>query len=127
MSASKKNDRIYLRDEETKVLQSLLQEWSDKADKKTRDAFVSGTAVPKIQDLNVTEYGPDMISTNKVAKVQWEKRVSVSHFKAPFSVMATFCLPFRRFTRGSKITNLLRTGRYSSWKGRSHCGGLWAR
>ena len=127
MSASKKNDRIYLREEETKVLQSLLQEWSDKTDKKNRDAFVSGTALPKIQDQNAKEYGPEGISTNKVAKVQWEKRVTVSHFKAPFFVMPTLCLDSRRFTRGSRITNLSRTGRYSSLKGRSHSGGLWAR
>lgn len=78
MPANKKTDRIYLREEETTVLQSLLQEWSDKPDKKTRDAFVSATAVPKIQELNLKEYGLDSISTSKTAKVQWEKRVSVS-------------------------------------------------
>jgi hypothetical protein len=86
MSATKKTDRIYLRDDETKVLQSLLQEWSDKSDKKSRDAFVSGTAVPKIQGLNVKDYGPDVISTSKVAKVQWEKRVTVSHFRLFFVI-----------------------------------------
>jgi hypothetical protein len=85
MSATKKTERIYLRNEETQVLQSLLQEWADKTDKKSKDAFVSGTAVPKIQGLNAKEYGPTVISTNKVAKVQWEKRVSVSHFRS-------FCL-----------------------------------
>lgn len=70
MSASKKIDRIYFREDETTVLKSLLQEWSDKRDTKSRDAFVSGTAVPKIQALNVKDYGPEVISTSKVAKVQ---------------------------------------------------------
>ena len=81
MPANKKTERIYLREDETTVLQSLLQEWSDKPDKKTRDAFVSGTAIPRIQAVNGKDYGPEAISTNKVAKVQWEKRVSVSLFK----------------------------------------------
>jgi hypothetical protein len=93
MSSTKKTDRIYLREEETTVLQSLLQEWSDKPDKKSRDAFVSGTAVPKIQSLNLKEYGPDVISTSKVAKVQWEKRVSVSSFKFFFLL----CQPLPSF------------------------------
>jgi hypothetical protein len=84
MPATKKTDRIYLREEETTILQSLLQEWSDKPDKKSKDAFVSGTAVPKIQAMNNKDYGPEVISTNKVAKVQWEKRVSVS-CSIPFS------------------------------------------
>ena len=84
MPATKKTDRIYLREEETEILQSLLQQWSEKSGKKTRDAFVSGTAVPQIQAVNLKEHGPDIISTNKVAKVQWEKRVSVSHFKSFF-------------------------------------------
>jgi len=77
MPASKGNDRTYLREEERAVLQSLLQEWSSKPDKKTRDAFVSGVVVPKIQELNLQEYGSGIISTNKVARVQWEKRVLV--------------------------------------------------
>jgi hypothetical protein len=92
MSATKKTDRIYLRDDETKVLQSFLQEWSAKSDKKTRDAFVSGTAVPKIQGLNLKEYGPDVISTNKVAKVRWEKRVTVSHLRLFFGIFKDLAL-----------------------------------
>lgn len=91
MSGSKKNDRIYLRDEETKVLQSLLQEWADLPNKNSKDAFVSGTAVPRIQELNGKEYGPEVISTSKVAKVQWDKRVCVSHFKPFSSDMQTAC------------------------------------
>lgn len=78
MSPSKNTDRIYLREDETTVLQSLLKEWSDKPDKKSRDAFVSGTVVPNIQSLNLKDYGPDIISTSKVAKVQWDRRVTVS-------------------------------------------------
>jgi hypothetical protein len=87
MPATKKTDRIYLRQEETEILQSLLQQWSEKSGKKSKDAFVSGTAVPQIQAVNLKEHGPDIISTNKVAKVQWEKRVSVSHFKRFFWVV----------------------------------------
>lgn len=75
---SKESDRTYLRQEERTALQLLLQDWANQPDKKSKDAFVSGTALPRIQQLNATEFGPDMISTNKVAKVNWEKRVSVS-------------------------------------------------
>ena len=92
MPAKKGNDRIYLREEERAVLQSMLQEWNGKPNKKTRDAFVSGVAVPKIQELNDKEYGPEIISKNKVAKVQWEKRVSVCH--AMFSCQ---CRPLHFF------------------------------
>lgn len=71
-------NRIYLTGEEKNILQSLLKEWSAKADKKKRDTFVSAEAVPKIQQLNLKEYGPDIISKDKVARVKWEQRVAVS-------------------------------------------------
>jgi hypothetical protein len=78
MPTSKQNDRTYLRQEERTILQTMLQEWTEQPDKKAKDAFVSGSVVPKIQELNANEYGQDIISINKVARVQWEKRVSVS-------------------------------------------------
>ena len=68
MPATKKTDRIYLREEETTILQSLLQEWSDKPDKKSKDAFVSGTAVPKIQAMNNKDYGPEVTGTGTGAR-----------------------------------------------------------
>jgi len=72
-------ERIYLREEERSFLQSVLQEWTNQPDKKARDAFVSGSVLPTIQQLNAQEYGPEIISINKVAKVQWERRTAVSH------------------------------------------------
>ena len=78
MSTSKTNNRIYLRQEETDILQSLLGEWYEKPDKTARDAFVMGTVLPQIQQLDLQEYGPDIISTSKAAKVKWEARISVS-------------------------------------------------
>jgi len=81
MPAIKESERIYLREEERSFLQSMLQEWTDQPDKKSRDAFVSGSVLPRIQELNRQEYGPDIISINKVAKGQWERRTAVSHCK----------------------------------------------
>lgn len=82
---SSKN-RTYLTVDEKDVLESLLKEWSAKADKKERDAFVSAEALPKIQLLNLKEFGPEVISTDKVAKVKWEQRVAVSGYVELFSV-----------------------------------------
>ena len=79
MSMNQKQDRNYLREDETALLQSLLQKWHEKPDKNTRDAFVTGTVLPQLQQLNLKEYGVDIISTDKVAKVRWEGRISVSH------------------------------------------------
>ena len=78
MSTNKSKDRIYLRQDETDLLQSLLQEWYDKGDKTACDAFVTATILPQIQNLNQKDYGPDVISLNKSAKVGWEARISVS-------------------------------------------------
>ena len=85
MPAAKDNDRTYLREAERSALQAILEEWNNKPDKKSRDAFVSGIAVPQIQQLNEQEFGPEVISKDKVAKVQWEKRVSVSHWTSVFA------------------------------------------
>lgn len=85
MSTGKSKDRIYLKQEETTLLQSLLQEWYDKPDKKARDAFVTATVLPQIQQLNPTDYGPTIISTSKGAKVKWEARILVRHSTVFFS------------------------------------------
>jgi len=69
--------KIYLSEEEKTVLRGLLEEWNSHKDKKSRDAFVSAEALPKIQDLNLAQFGPNIISTDKVAKSLWEARVQV--------------------------------------------------
>ena len=71
-------DRVYLNDDEKKILAGLLKEWNDKPDKKSRDAFISSEALPKIQQLNISKYGPDIISKDKAAKMLWECRIQVS-------------------------------------------------
>jgi hypothetical protein len=71
-------ERVYLTDEEKKVLAGLLNEWNEKPDKKSRDAFVSSEALPKIQQLNISKYGSDIISKDKAAKMLWECRIQVS-------------------------------------------------
>ena len=71
-------ERIYLTEEEKNILGGLLEEWNSKPDKKTRDTFISSQALPRIQDLNLPHYGPEIISTDKGAKMKWEKRVQVS-------------------------------------------------
>lgn len=73
-----KKDRLYLQEHETTYLRSILQEWNEKSDKQTRDAFVTNSVLPQIQNLNVKECGPELISKDKVAKVKWEARISVS-------------------------------------------------
>ena len=78
MSTGKSSNRTYLRQDETTVLQSLLQEWHEQQDKPTRDAFVTRKILPQIQQLNLEDCGPDIISTSKAAKVKWEARISVS-------------------------------------------------
>jgi len=69
--------RVFLNDEEKKVLAGLLEEWNSKPDKKTRDAFISGEALPRIQQLNLSKFGPDIISRDKAAKLLWDSRVKV--------------------------------------------------
>ena len=60
MPAIKESERIYLREEERSFLQSMLQERTDQLDKKSWNAFVSGSVLPRIQELNGQEYGPDI-------------------------------------------------------------------
>jgi len=72
MAKNKAKQRVYLNDEEKKVLESLLGEWNSKPDKKTHDSFISSEVLPKIQQLN-----PEVISRDKEAKMVWEDRVQV--------------------------------------------------
>lgn len=62
----------------------LLEEWNSKPDKKARDAFISSEALPRIQDLDLSQYGPEIISTDKGAKMKWEKRVQVRFLTKSF-------------------------------------------
>jgi len=78
MSNPKSKERTYLTEDEKKILLLLLEEWNEKPNKKARDAFISSDALPKIQQLNLPKYGPDIISKDKAAKVLWEKRIQVS-------------------------------------------------
>jgi len=72
-------EKIYLNEEEKKILGSLLEEWNSKPDKKARDSFISGEALPRIQQLDLIKFRPDVISKDKGAKVKWEKRVQVRY------------------------------------------------
>ena len=71
-------ERTYLTEEETKLLQSVLEEWFSQPDKRSRDAFVSSEVLPKIQQLDPNKYGSEAISRSKEVKILWEKRVQVS-------------------------------------------------
>lgn len=82
-SNRQKKDRIFLTDEERTILRSLLPEWNGKGNKKSRDAFVSSEAIPQIQQLNLDQYGPEVVSRDKPAKVLWEKRMQVCIFLYP--------------------------------------------
>jgi len=74
---TKTKERVYLTDEEKKVLQSQLDEWDSKPDKTSRDAFLFSEVLPKIQQLNPDKYGPDIVSRNKEQKLLWERRAEV--------------------------------------------------
>jgi hypothetical protein len=75
--ARKRAEKVYLTDEEKKILGGLLEEWNGKPDKKSRDSFVSAEALPKVQQLNLSRFGPDIISRDKAAKILWDSRVQV--------------------------------------------------
>jgi hypothetical protein len=77
LMAKKATKRVYLSDEEKTVLASLLEEWNSKPDKKTRDGYITAEALPKIQQLNIAKFGPDVISKDKAAKILWDDRVQV--------------------------------------------------
>jgi hypothetical protein len=75
--AKKKLERVYLTDDERRILAGLQDEWNGKPDKKSCDAFVSAEALPQIQQLNAGKFGADIISKDKAAKLLWKRRVQV--------------------------------------------------
>jgi hypothetical protein len=77
MAKSKTKERVYLSEEEKTILAGLLEEWNRQPGKKSRDSFVSAEALPKIQQLNLSKFGPDIISKDREAKITWERRVQV--------------------------------------------------
>ena len=77
---SKTKERVYLTEEEKKVLQLHLEEWDSKPDKTSRDAFLVSEVLSKIQQLNPNKYGPDIVSRNKELKLLWERRAEVSEY-----------------------------------------------
>lgn len=78
-SKAKTKERVYLNEEEKKILQSKLDEWDSKPDKNSRDSFLISEILPKIQQLDPQRYGPDVVSRNKEQKILWERRAEVSH------------------------------------------------
>jgi hypothetical protein len=78
MPHQKTKDRTYLTEDEKNVLGPLLEDWNGKPNKKARDAFISAEAIPKIQQLNLSKFGPDVISKDKAARALWERRIQVS-------------------------------------------------
>ena len=77
-SKATSDGRVYLTDEEKEVLKANLDEWNEKPDKKSRDAFLASEILPNIQALNMEKYGPASISKDKEAKLLWEARIKVS-------------------------------------------------
>jgi hypothetical protein len=75
---TKTKERVFLTEEEKKILQSHLQEWDSKPDKTSRDAYLSSVVLPLIQQLHPDKYGPEVVSRNKEQKVLWERRAQVS-------------------------------------------------
>ena len=116
-SKRKSTERIYLAEEEIKVLAESLEEWNDKPDKKTRDGFVAAEILPKIQQLNLEKFGPDMLSKDKAAKILWERRIKVEGGLELIRSMKTE-FNYRQSILGTKTTNPSRIGRSSVWKGR---------
>ena len=56
----------------------MLAEWCSKPDKKTRDTFITAEVLPKLQALNLDNYGPAVIERDKAAKILWERCIQVS-------------------------------------------------
>lgn len=78
-SKSKKG-RCYLTQEEREVLRQMLPVWSNMTDKKSRQAYILTTVASKIQQLNLQQFGPEIIARDKEAKTLWEKRLQVHPF-----------------------------------------------
>jgi len=80
ISNKKAGERTYLDSEEIRILEELLEEWNGQPDKKSREAFVVASILPKVQQINLEKFGPDNLSKDKSAKVLWERRITVCHF-----------------------------------------------
>ena len=117
--------RIYLTEEETKVLESFLGEWSEKPDKRSCNAFVVTEVLPKVQSLDLDRFGPDIISRDKQAKQLWESRIKV-RTDIRTSAEWSFFL-HRRFlspsTCGSRTIGPSKTEPSSDWKEKSPFAG----
>lgn len=70
--------RTYLTRAEKDVLQELLPAWSEKENKRGREAFINSTVIPRIQQLNLPQFSQEVISRDKEAKKLWEKRIQAS-------------------------------------------------
>jgi len=80
VSNKKTGERTYLDSEEIRILEESLEEWNGKPDKKSREAFVVASILPKIQQTNLEKFGPDNLSKDKSAKILWERRITVGVF-----------------------------------------------
>ena len=52
-------------------------------DKKSQEAYILTTVVSKIQDMNLQQFGPEIISREKEAKTLWEKKLQVKDYVLP--------------------------------------------
>jgi len=55
----------------------MLPIWSNMTDKRSREAYISTTVASKIQEMNVRQFGAEIIARDKEAKTLWEKRLEV--------------------------------------------------
>jgi len=72
-----KKGRCYLTQEEKDVLRQMLPVWSNMTDKKSREAYILTTVATKIQQMNLQQFGLEVISRDKKAKTLWDKRLQV--------------------------------------------------
>lgn len=77
--------RCYMTDQEKDVLRQMLPIWSNMTDRKSREAYILTTVASKIQQLNLPQFGPEIIARDKEAKTLWERRVQVRPILLPLS------------------------------------------
>ena len=70
-----KKTRIYLTNAEKDILLEYMPTWSQKEDKRSREAYILSTVIPRIQELNQQQFGVEIISRDKEAKKLWERRI----------------------------------------------------
>jgi hypothetical protein len=122
-ASTNKKTRIYLTNAEKDLLQQYLPTWSKKDDKRSREAYLLSTVIPGIQEINLQQFSPEIISRDKEAKKLWERRIEVpSAFTSMISSLKHPRLFFRPLGRGSAITSRSRTELSSSWSEKSHSG-----